>query len=188
MVALAPVALAVIATVLPACGGSNVGPRGPGRPLPPYIGHSAELFDDAIEGKAVGYELDRGAPPPMNDNALRERAQVGDAVVRARVTTVTSKDEDKGRSWQIGFHTLEKLGGSAPIGVDFTVQVEPYGPSAGILRALGGHLLGSTFVVFLREFAVQGLPDESFLHFHATGDGKANVAAVHSAFTMDRVR
>jgi hypothetical protein len=188
MLAFATAALAVLATVLPACGGSNVGPRGPARSLPPYIGHAAELFDDAIEGKAVGYELDRGAPPPMNDNALRERAQVGDAVVRARVTTVTSKDEDKGRRWQIGFHTLEKLGGTQPITVDFAVQVEPNGLSAGILRALGGQLLGTTFVVFLREFAVEGLPDEAALHFHATQDGKANIAAVHSAFTMDRVR
>jgi hypothetical protein len=188
MLAHAAAAIAVMLTVVPACGGGNVGARGPGHPLPPYIGHEAELFDDAIEGKAVGYELDRGAPPPMNDNALRERAQVGDTVVRARVTTVTSKDEDKGRTWQIGFHTLEKLGGAGSAAADFTVQVEPNGPSAGILRALGGQLLGTTFVVFLREFAVQGVPDESALHFHATQDGKANIAAVHSAFTTDRVR
>jgi hypothetical protein len=123
----------------------------------------------------------------MNDNLLRERAQVGDAVVRARVTTVTSKDEDRGRTWQVGFHTIERLGGSGPLDPDFTILVQPSGPSAGIMRALGPQMIGMTFIAFVREFARPGGPDDSDLHFHLAEDNRAYVAAVHSAFTADRV-
>src|SRR5579864_7888932 len=137
------VALAIFAATvaaLPACsaGASNQRPVGA---LPPFAAHAAELFDDAIEPRAVGFELDR-APLPMNDKLLRERAQVGDAVVRARVTTITSKDEDKGRSWQIGFHTIERLGGSGPLPSDFVAQIDSNGASAGIMRSFGGRLIG----------------------------------------------
>jgi hypothetical protein len=145
------------------------------------------LFDDAIEPRAVGYELDR-ALPPLNDKLLRERAQVGDAVVRARVTTVTSKDEDKGRSWQIGLHSLEKLGGPGPLPTDFTVHMDQRSPSAGIMRAFEGRLISMTFIAFVREFARPEAPEESDLHFHLTPDGKADIAAVHAAFTRDQVR
>jgi hypothetical protein len=159
----------------------------PARALPTYTGRAVELFDDAIEGKAMGYQLDNKSPPPMNDNLLRERAQVGDAVVRVRVTTVTSKDEDRGRSWQIGFHTIEKLGGSGPLDPDFTVQVNSSGPAAGIMRAIGPRLIGMTFVAFVREFAGPGGPDDSDLHFHLSQDNRAGAAAVRSAFTVGPV-
>lgn len=165
-----------------------MGRPGHPRPLPPYTGHALELFDDSIEGRAVGYELDHGSPPPMNDNLFRERAQVGDAVVRARVTTVTSKEEDRGRSWQIGLHTIEKLGGSGPLDPDFTLQVVSNGPSAGIMRALGPQMIGTTFVAFVREFArPDAAPEESDLHFHLAQDSRATAAAVHSAFAVDKV-
>jgi hypothetical protein len=186
------VAAAVITAIflfplLPAAcgGGSN---HRPARALPPYSSRAAELFDDAIEARAVGYQLDNAAPPPMNDNILRERAQVGDAVVRARVTTITSKDEDKGRTWQIGFHTIEKLGGSGPLDSDFTVQVQPGGPAAGIMRALGPQMMGITFLAFVREFARSGASDDSELHFHLSADNRAAAAAVRSAFSVDKVR
>jgi hypothetical protein len=158
------------------------------RALPAYAGHEVELFDDAIEARAVGYELERGTPPPMNDNILRERAQVGDAVVRARVTTVTSKNEVRGQSWQIGLHTVEKLGGSGRLDPDFTLQVQSNGPAAGIMRAIGPQMIGMAFVAFVREFARPSAPPEdSDLHFHLAQDSRAGAAAVHSAFT-DPVR
>src|SRR5579864_9570688 len=120
-----------------ACGAGTASSRDPNRPLPAYTGHATDLFDDAIEPAAVGYELDRAAVP-MNSSALRERAQVGDAVVRARVTTITSKEEDRGNTWHIGLHTLQRLAGDGPLDDDFTLQVNPSGAAAGILRAFEG--------------------------------------------------
>jgi hypothetical protein len=179
--------LAMMIEVLLACGGSRQGARGPGRGLPSYAGHAVELFDDGIEARAVGYELDR-TTPPMNDSLVRERAQVGDVVVRARVMTVTSKDEDRGRSWQVGFRTIETLAGSGQLEADFTVQVVPGGPAAGIMRAFEGRLIGKTFIAFVREFAHAGAPDDSDLHFHLAPDAKDEREAVHAAITMDKVR
>ncbi|MDP9001030.1 MAG: hypothetical protein M3O46_13055 [Myxococcota bacterium] len=132
---------------------------------------------------AVGYDLERTAPP-MNDMHLRERAQVGDAVVRARVDTVTAKDGDRGRTWQIGCHTIERLGGFGSLPDDFAVRIEPNGSSAGIMRAFGGRLVGMTFVAFVAGFARPEAPGESDLHFHFVQDGKAQVAAVRSALTL----
>jgi hypothetical protein len=176
---------ASVAAIL-GCGAGGITQR-PAGSLPTYDGHAARLFDDTIEPRAMGYELDR-TPPPMNDALLRERAQVGDAVVRARVTTITSKEEDKGRSWQVGFHTIERLGGSGPLPIDFVAQIDSNGASAGIMRSFGGRLIGAIFVVFAREFARPNGLGDTDLHVHVVQDDKADVTAVHSAFTADKVR
>ncbi|HEY8038442.1 MAG TPA: hypothetical protein VIF15_01560 [Polyangiaceae bacterium] len=170
-----------------ACGGGTPDGRTPGRPLPPYTGQAVELFDDGLEPNAVGYPLEQGAAP-MTDNRLRERTQTGDAVVRARVVTVTSKQEDQGRSWQIGMHTLERLAGTGPLEQDFTVTVPSTAPAAGIVHAFEGKLIGSTFVAFVREFERPRAPGDSDLHFHLAVDSKDEVQAVKSAVLLDQVR
>ncbi len=164
--------------------------REPGKTLPTYAGHATELFDDAIEPAAVGYELEEApsSTPPLSNNLLRKRAQVGDAVVRAHVTTVTSKDEDRGRSWQIGLHTVELVAGLSSFPTDFTVEINPSGAAVGILRAFEGRLIGKTFLVFVREFARPGAAGETELHFHLAADAKPDVAAAQAAAIMDQVR
>jgi hypothetical protein len=167
------------------CGGGATGARTPRRSLPPYEGHQTELYDDALEPKAVGYELDRGVAP-LSDPLLRERVQVGDAVLRVRVTTVTSKDEDSGRSYQIGVRTLEKLaGGQPPQESDFVLSVGRTSPSAGLLRAFESRLVGMKFMAFLRAFARDG---EEELHFHLAPDSKDELAAINAAASLDDLR
>jgi hypothetical protein len=172
---------AVIASLVsvastPACGGS--GANAPNRPLPSYVGHATELFDDAIEPKAVGLELETTTAPKM-DARLRERAEVGDAVLRARVSTVTAKEEDSGTVYQVGFETLEKLAGPYPPGDDFGLRVDKGTPSMGILKSFQGRLVGKSFVVFVRLFV---RPDgDKDMHFHVAPDTKEEVAAVRAA-------
>jgi hypothetical protein len=183
-------ALATIVAGFAGCAGSSNGSQRAASAPPPYASHAAELFDDVIEPEAVGYDLDRAPTPmtPMNSNRLRERAQVGDAVVRAHVTTVTSKDEDTGQTWQIGLHTIETLAGSRSPPADFTVQIQNNGPSAGIVRAFEGRLIGKTFVAFVREFAAPGIGGDTDLHFHLAPDARPELAAVEAAVRMDQVR
>jgi hypothetical protein len=178
-----------MALALAGCASSATALRDPSKAPPSYAAHATELFDDAIEPSAVGYELDLAPTPttPGNSNLLRERAQVGDAVVRAHVTTVTAKEEDKGRSWQIGLHTVERLAGSNSFPADFTVEILPTGPSAGILRAFEARLIGKTFVAFVREFARPGETGDAELHFHLAPDAKPDIAAVLAASTIDQV-
>lgn len=173
---------------LAACGAGAPSARTP-RNLPSYDPHSAELFDDAIEPEAVGFPTDC-VVPPGSDNRLRERAQIGDAVVRARVTTV---NQDTTQAWQLVFHTVEVLhasnGSPAPLDADFTLMVEPNGPSAGIINSMSSHLTGHSFVVFLRTFARASSPgDDSDLHFHIATDSKDEAQAVRSAIVLGEVQ
>ncbi len=173
------------------CDGATPLPRTPGRVLPPYAGHSAELFDDSIEPTAVGYGGAYRETAPRNDTLLRERTRSGDAVVRARVVTVTSSPEDDGHSWQIGLRPLETLAGSRPPQGDFTLRVEGQGPAAGIVRALEARLVGATFVVFVREFEAgrtDGQDVDSQLHFHLGKDDDDEQGAVRQATLLGDVR
>jgi hypothetical protein len=192
-------ALSVAPLLLPlpplfcACGGNTAEAARPTRPLPSYSAHWVDLFDDALEPNAVGgiggFQLaptEAGRTAPRSDNLLRERTQVGDAVVRARVTTLTSKEEDRGRSWQLGLHTLERLGGSGPLEADFVLRVGVTDAAAGIVRAFETRLIGRTFVAFVREFSRPG--GDSELHFHLAPDTKDEVDAVAAAVLLNPVR
>ncbi len=150
-----------------------------------------------IEPSAVGY---RGADESgsFKDNALlRERTQTGDAVIRARVVTVTSEPELRGDGWRIGLRTLETVAGKRPpddLEREFTFVVQGAGPAAGIVRMLEARLIGSTFVVFVRKFGHDGGGDpgaaESVadIHFHFAKDDKDELGAVHQASLLGEVR
>ena len=68
---LAPASLAAfaLALLLVACGGPD--PRSPDRPRPPYEGRSVELFDDVLEPRAVGLNLEADRTP-RTDAILRD--------------------------------------------------------------------------------------------------------------------
>jgi hypothetical protein len=177
----------VVPLGLPLCGcGGGGGAAHPVRPLPPYSGHAVDLFDDAIEPLTVGFHLDAHRAAPRSDNLLRERTQVGDAVVRARVTSVSSREEDGGRSWQIGMHVVDRLGGAGPLDPDFALRVGPTDASAGIVRSFESQLIGQMVVAFVREFIRPGRDPE--LHFHLAPDSKDELDAVNAAVLLDRVR
>ena len=180
--------VACIAGCLTSCGGGIPDARNPDRPLPPYIGHATELFDDAIEPTAVGFPMDPSGSP-QGDTRVRERTQTGDAVVRARVRTVTSKVEDRGRSWQLGFHIVERLGGTGPLETDFTLAVQPSDPASGIVQGFEARLIGKTFIVFVREFSHAGAPpgDPGDLRFHVAGDTPDQVKAVNAGVLREEV-
>jgi hypothetical protein len=158
------------------CGGPPA--NGPQRPLPTYAGHAAELFDDAIEAKALGLDLET-AQNPRNDARLRERAEVGDAVLRVRVSTVSAKEEDVGSRYLLGFETLDKLGGAFPPSPQFTLIVDKSGSSLGIVKAFGARLVGKSFIAFVRLFV--RADGDTELHFHLAPDSKEEIAAVRDA-------
>jgi hypothetical protein len=190
------------------CGAAAEAPQMPSAPLSPYAGRAVELFDDVIEPGAVGYEGADPGLPPQGNALLRERTQVGDAVVRARVVTVTSDPETAGAGWRIGLHVLETVAGKRPPADDFTFVVGGASPAAGIVRTLDARLVGATFLVFVRQFGrtagpppqattdpVTGVPAApvpaadgssdsaagSELHFHFARDDKDELGAVREA-------
>ena len=166
------------------CGGPGA-QSADGRPLPAYAGRATELFDDAIEPKAVGLELDQTSTP-RGDPLFRERAQVSDVVVRARVSTVTGKAEGVDTTYQIGFRVLETLGGKHPVGEEFNVRFAKGSPSSGILKSFEGRLVGKSMVVFVRTFVRPDADQE--LHLHAAADTKDVVDAVKQAVALDELK
>jgi hypothetical protein len=166
------------------CGGTQDA-NDPSRPLAAYSGRQADLFDDAIAPAAVGLDFDKAYSPKL-DKVLRERAQVGDAVLRVRVSTVTAKSNGPEAQFHLGLHTVEKLAGKHPPPVDFTVQIDKTSESHGIMKNFESRLVGYAFVAFVREFAHPN--GERELHFHLAPDTKEVKAAVGDAMLMGELR
>jgi hypothetical protein len=163
-----------------ACG-PMAGANTPARPLPAYAGRAAELFDDALDPAAVGMDFDKGYSPKA-DPLLRERAQVSDAVVRVKVSTVTGKKDGPEATYQLGLHTVEKMTGEHAPPSDFTVTVNKASESHGILKNFEGRLVGYPFVAFVREFV---RPDgDHEVHFHLSPDTKEVKSAVTDAVIL----
>ena len=180
------VAVGLLATgvLLMGCGNSKEA-NDPSRPLAAYSGRQADLFDDTIEPAAVGLDFDRGYHPRL-DKVLRERAQVGDAVLRVRVSTVTAKTDGPDATFQLGLHTVEKLAGNHPPPTDFTVQINKASESHGIMKNFESRLVGYSFIAFVREFAHPSGDRE--VHFHLAPDTKEVKAAVGDAMLMGELK
>ena len=175
----------VAASVLVAGCGSGNGPNDPSRAVTAYSGRQADLFDDTIEPAAVGLDFDRGYSPRL-DKVLRERAQVGDAVLRVRVSTVTAKTDGPEASYQLGLHTVEKLAGDHPPPTNFTVQINKASESHGIMKNFESRLVGYSFIAFVREFVHPSGDRE--VHFHLAPDTKEVKAAVGDAMLMGELK
>ncbi len=158
------------------CGGGEI----PESQLPKWSGHSAELFDDVIEPRAVGLELNVTATPRA-DPILRERTQTGDAVLRVRVETVTQSGYGRNIRHQLSFVTLEKLAGALPPPGNFAVTMDESNPSIGIVRSLEARLGGKTFIAFVKTFGQDG---ERQYHFHLAADAKDVRDSVQDAVAL----
>jgi hypothetical protein len=158
---------------------------GPNRPVPAYGGHAADLFDDTIEARAVGLDPE-AAGSVRGDPVFRERVQLGDATVRVLIDTVTTKQEDSGASYQIGFRVLETLAAVHPPPESFTVKIDKTSPSAGILKSYESALVGKRFIAFVRLFG-RGDGDREY-HFHLSADSKDVAASVREASVLENLQ
>ncbi|MEO8874834.1 MAG: hypothetical protein ABI461_04530, partial [Polyangiaceae bacterium] len=178
---LAALVLAGVATaVMGGCGGSGSSANSPSHPLSALTKHDADLFDDAIEPKAVGLDYDAAVDPRI-DSKFRERAQLADGIVRSRLETVTVRGDGATARYDMAFRAVEKLAGDAPKD-EFTLHIEGDNPSSAIVRSMQTTLGGKTFVVFMREFArADGEPE---WHFHISPDTKEVASAARDATTL----
>jgi len=178
-------AILVIAGAASSACGNGKDADAPGRPVTPYAGRQADLFDDTIEAAAVGLDFDKGYAPRV-DKTLRERAQTGDAVLRVRVSTVTAKKDGPDATYQLGLHTVEKLAGKNAPPLDFTVQINKASESHGIMKNFESRLVGYAFVAFVREFSTTA--GEREVHFHLAPDTKEVKLAVGDAMLLGELK
>lgn len=160
----------------------------PKRAMSAYQGHATELFADAIEPRAVGLELE-GVRNPKTDPTLRARTEAADAVVRVRITTITSRQELSGPTYEIGFRIVDQIAGPYPPPIDFTIELAPRAQAFGIVRHFEDRLVAMnlTFVAFVRGFARAGAPDGE-MHFHLAPDTKDVLAAVIEAAALAELK
>ena len=159
------------------CGGPDA--KAPDRPRPPYEGRSVEVFDDTIEPRAVGLNLD-DARTPRTDPVLRERTQLAEGTARVSVVTVTGRGDGVDIEYVITVKVLDKLGGDLPD--EMAIYVGKQSPSLGIVKSFDARLGGKTFVAFLKEF--RGPDGEPRWHFHFAPDTKDVVEAVKEAYEL----
>jgi hypothetical protein len=167
-----------------ACGAPPA--AGPSRDLPPYTGHAVDLFDDAIEPRAVGLTMDDDGTP-AGDRLLRERTQVADAVVRVRIDTVNEKSDNGDHSYTLTFVVVSHLTGAHDPPPSFTVNVTKGMRAYGVVHSFGDRLVSAkpTFVAFVRLF---GDGEMGTYHFHCAPDSKDEIAAVSAATTLAEMR
>lgn len=179
-----PSTLALV-LALASCGlagcASRTGDQRPVRALPSYAGHEQQLFDDTVEPAAVGLDYQKSYVARA-DMALRERAQISDAVVRVRVTTFTAKNEGPEAIYQLSLHVVEKVTGKYPPSDDFSISVDKSSESYGIMKSFESRLVGYSFVAFVRSYV---RPDgDSVLHFHLSPDTKDVKLAISDALLL----
>lgn len=152
--------LALVGLGATACGAST-----PPRPLPSYGAHFATLFDDGIDGSAVGFAGEGKSYRPKTDPLFRARLEAADGVVRIKVITVSAKVDSTGTTYILNCRVEQKLAGAhAPTG-SVELRVAANGASAGILRNLSESIVGMRFVAFLRDFVRPDGDTETHFHF-----------------------
>jgi hypothetical protein len=167
--------LAVLGGV--ACGAAPTRAPVPQSPAPAYDAQAARLFDDRIDGNAVG--LADVTDNPRADPTFRARAQNADLIARVRVMTVTT-DLVGGKP-----HYRVALGFVAPplIQHDFAddlveISVRSSSAAFGVVKWLDVGLIGRTFVGFFRRYS-EG--DELAVRFHLAADTPSVLAAAREA-------
>jgi hypothetical protein len=149
-----------------------------------YEGRFVELFDDAIEGSAVGLGI-RTAASVRGDSVLRERAHVADGVVVVRVKTVTTKVEGGATAYVLQLEPYQRLGGKKPPSEVFDVRFDKSTLGYGIARSFEGRLVGKTFIAFVRQFA--NAKDDVAYHVHLAPSAPDVEAAVKEAVILDEL-
>ena len=150
--------------------------------LPAYAPEQAALFDDSFSAEIFG--LPYTGPDLARDRQFVERLRTADAVVRTKISTITSDATGLAQSFSLTLRRIdEPLAGQ--LTHDF-VELEVHGknPSVALVARHQAVLIGKTVIVFLRDFNDAG---QRVTHFRAEADTESVRKAVQSAKMLDDV-
>lgn len=141
--------------------------------LPSYDSAAAALLDDGFAPRIFG--LSSGG---TDSSEIARRAEAAQAVVAARLVTVTRDTTDDSLAYQL---VLNPVG--TPLmgnweGSSINIQVNQENPAFPMLDAEGVALAGHRVILFLRMYDQGG---HATLHFHAEADTPATRKAVQDA-------
>jgi hypothetical protein len=188
------VALALAASTAACASGPPLpSTRAPDHPLPVYAGDYPDLYDDGIDPHAFGVELET----PIDyrrDLRFQERVKASDAIVRARISTVTNDVGASRITYQIALSEIEHLGGTVPADQwpkEITVRVDANSPAFGIVKSFEERLIGKSLVVFVKNFTRSVAGDSlegDELHFHGAPDDANTLGALKDVLLVQQFR
>ena len=174
----AAVAVAMLGNV--ACGAS----ARKARPLAPYEKEQTQLFDDTIDAAAVGLDINQTFDPSADPN-FDNRVRQSDAIMRARVLTVSSRGDISKPTFQLTLQTQgDPFTERRTVKSPFQLRIDSTSPSAGIVKHLESGLIGKTFIVLVREFV--RADGDTELHFHISPDTKLMTKALQDSFARSQ--
>jgi hypothetical protein len=161
-----------------ACGGAPASaPPKVAQRYPFYDEQAARLFDDHIDGNAVG--LADIAGNPRTDPIFRARTQSAELVGRVRVLTVTTDLVGGKPLYRVNLAFMEPPLVRRGIDEDhLEIAVHSTSSSFGVVKWLDVGIIGRTFIGFFRRYA-QG--EEPALRFHLSADTPLILAAAREA-------
>jgi hypothetical protein len=136
--------------------------------LPPYTPEAAVLFDDSFARDVFDPTLAQHG----NDwqRALVLRTRYADAIVRARISTVSrsSAPLDSSESiHELVLNPLEPALAGQTSGEPIAVQLSPQSPAYGLIARGGSSLIGKTVILFFKRYNDEG---REAIHWHAETD------------------
>lgn len=155
-----------------------------------YEGQMAQLFDDSFEPAALGLDVRTGGET-QQAAVFQRRAEAADAVMRVRVTTVSSRPGGTEPGYNVTVSLGDLLGGKRPLEDTLTLSISPQSASYGLVRSNEGTLAGKTFIAFLKAFRAPPRPADTATTVPVGGSGGAAVLNVpvlyerHAHFAAD---
>lgn len=167
-----------------ACGYGGTSPRTsvPSRKLPAYGAIDAVIFDDTIAPEALGVPADGRSP--ADDSKLVPRTEQAEAVVRAKIVTVTRNQLDDRLAYRLVLRPVgDSLVGRAP-SEPIELDLAPDNASVSHLRKNERALVGKTVLLFMRRYDDGG---RVVTHFHLESDAPQVLEAVEHAKALDEL-
>jgi hypothetical protein len=143
--------------------------------LPAYDSAARSLLDDGMAAQIFGLSTGDDA---MRNNDVVRRTAASQAVVVARVATITRNTTDNSLAYEL---VLSPFG--APLMGNWTegpiyLEVSQKNPAFPLVDSTGTELTGRRVILFLRMYDQDG---RATLHFHAEPDTPAMLKAVQNA-------
>lgn len=164
--------------IVGACASAKTEAVTPVSELPVYTQSEKTVFDDSIAPEVFGLEVEGSAYE--EEPQFVERAQFADHIFRAKIKTVSAHRLGAQQRYRIVLEPIGKPIVGRRLPADVELLVGRASPSINLLRTMASGIVGSTSVVFMREYRLE---DQRVFHFRGEPDSEQVIAAVREART-----
>lgn len=169
--------VSIVALTLGACSGSSR-PASSAADLPSYGPNEAVLFDDTFSAAVFDTTI---APAPDWRAKMNNRTAAADAVVRARISTVSSQQSEAMSSLELEFTPAGAALAGRTETASIMVELPSRSPSFAVVGVDSSALIGKTVILFYRRYNQDGT---ATVHWRAEPDTQTVTAAVHQAAVL----